>query len=586
MGVFSGPDVSESGLVYSFDANNIKNFPELTSVPAPNEHGYAEWYCFETMTVTYSIDRSGVSIVERQSNGTITTVVSTSSGPTRGTFIVTAGRIYYGVGGPINLVVEDQHHVIVPLTMVGTQFWLASARNSNATCYIYSPYKSATVRFFKNPASAGVSGSSPTSTITLAAGSQTTIAYTAPVNFETVDSIYIWSSEPILVSNNNNGTDKTILSPMTKYVYQRYLTYDATSFQTTPTNRNYGCIYDTTHAVMSQSIADGGGGDCAQGLGLEFLSDRYSWGNVLSDYSITCPYSGTITTSYWNGSAWIVWDTHVITNGSITDPPVINRDGTNGPGVNATNLSGQAANMASGATLWKWEGTVPFYLCINDVADDELSVLGWMNTRVTSKNNRVYLNDTISGERMTITGPQIYNAAGYFSFPTNQTTSYLLLSNFNMPLDDHTISIWFRSFFPTTFQSPFTYSINGNNELLLFTDSSTIIVPHTKDDRFTITVPDMTNKWCNFTRTRIKSTGLERYYMNGVSIGSRVIFANQSITSGGRIIIGQEADQDAFGFDSNQNLDGDFAQLLIYNRELNETEIRQIFNSSRSRFGI
>jgi len=312
MGVFSGPEISEGGLVYSFDAVNPKNFPELMSVPASNEHGYAEWYCFVTATVTYSIDRAGVSILERQSNGTTTTMVSTSSGPTRGTFTITAGRIYYGSGGPINLVVEDQHHMIVPLTMVGTQFWLASARNSNATCYLYSPYKTATIRFFKNPASAGVSGSSPTSTITLAAGSQTTIAYTAPVNFETVDTIYIWSSEPILVSNDNNGVDKTILSPMSKYVYQRYPTYDATSFQTTPTNRNYGCIYDTTHAVMSQSIADGAGGDCAQGLGLEFLSDRYSWGNVLSDYSITCPYSGTIVTSYWNGSAWVAWDTHVV----------------------------------------------------------------------------------------------------------------------------------------------------------------------------------------------------------------------------------------------------------------------------------
>ena len=583
MGVFSGPETSEGGLVYCFDPGNSKNFPDTTLMLPPNEHGYAEWYCFVTNTVTYSIVSAGVSIVEKQGNGTITTMVGTSSGPTRGTFTITSGRTYYGVGGPINLVVEDQHHSIAPLTMAGTQFWHFVARSpyENTSFYAYSPYKNTTVGAYINPANGIIS--TPTGVGSLSAGAGGLVASNGPT---ANTSYFFYSTEPILMTVTGSPNDKTILSPAARNVYQRYTAYNATVIGTTPSAVNNACVSDPSNAVMTLNIADGAGGDCAQGLGLEFLSNTYSWGNVLSDYVIAFPYTATVVVSYWNGSAWVVWDTHSNITGDLTNPTTVARDGTLGPGVTATNISGSATNMASGASLWKWEGTAPFYLCINDSADDEFSVLGWMSTRVTTRNNRVFIGNTISGEGMTVVGSQLYNSAGYYAFPDNQITNYLMLSNVSIPVDDHTISVWFRSRFPTTFQAPFTYSVNGNNELLLYTDSSTIIVPHTKDDRYAITVPDMQNKWCNFTRTRVKSTGYEEYYMNGVSIGNRIIFANQSITSGGKIIIGQEADADGGGFDTAQNLDGDFGLLNIYNRTLSPSEVQMLFNSTRGRFGV
>jgi hypothetical protein len=96
----------------------------------------------------------------------------------------------------------------------------------------------------------------------------------------------------------------------------------------------------------------------------------------------------------------------------------------------------------------------------------------------------------------------------------------------------------------------------------------------------------MQNKWCNFVRTRIKSSGDEKYYMNGVLVGERTIFANQSIVTGGSLIVGQEADAPNGGFDSNQNLDGDFARLDIYNRALSNSEILQNFNALKGRYGL
>lgn len=582
MSIYGGPRINTNNLIYCFDAKNFKSFSKKSS----RNHGFSEWYCFESTTAVYSIISSGVSIIEKQSNGTTSVIVSTTTGPSRGTISVVQGRIYYGIGGPINLVAEDQHHLIAPLTIAGTQFCWVATRNTPGTCYIYSPFENSQIKFWDNPASGGISNSSPTSTFTLNSLSQTSFTFDTPANFETVEYFYLTSTDPVLVTTTQNGVDKTILSPASKYFYQRYNAYYSTVISTTPSSVQYGCISDSINSVFAQSIADGAGGDTAHGLGLEFLSDTYSWGNVLSDYVISCPYDCTVTVSYWNGSSWVVWETHTITNSSLANPVVVSRDGTQGAGVNATNINGTASNMASEANLWKWEGTQIFYLGINDSVDDEFSVLGWMNGTTDLLNTNQYINDSIQTEKLAIQGSLIYDSNGYFSFPNNQITNYLIRTSFPMPTDDHTISCWFRSNFNQASQTPYTYSVNGDNELLLYTDSSTIIVPHSKGDRYAITVSNMQNKWCNFVRTRIKTTGSEKYYMNGVLVGERVIYANQSITSGGSLIIGQEADSLNGGFDTNQNLDGDFARLEIYNRVLTDDEVKQNFNALRSRFGI
>jgi hypothetical protein len=578
-----GPDIVSNGLVASFDALNPRGFPSTTPIV---DHGYAEWYCFENCNVTYSIISSGISIVEKDSSGGTSTIVSTSSGPTRGTFSAIQGRTYYGVGGSINLVAEDQHHMIVPLTMMGTQFYWNVVRLNPGTVYIYSPFKNATVKFFDNPASGGITNTSPTSIITVNARTQTSFT------FNTLGNYYISSSEPIICSTTQSASlDRTILSPASKYVYQRFLASFATVIGTTPLSNQGGCIHDPTNSVMSTTIADGAGGDCAQGLGLEYLSDRYSWGNALSDYVVVFPYTATVTTSYWNGTSWVVWDTHSNITGNLTTPTVISRDGTNGPGVTAGNVSGTAANMAGGANLWRWEGTAPFYLCINDTADDEFSVLGWSNIPSSIRNKNQYWVDGVSGNQMTVHGSLIHNSNGYWTFPNNQITNYIMQTGFQIPQDDITMSCWFRSNFSNPNQTPFTYSVNGDNMYLLFTNSATSISPFSFNSPLSITVPNMQNRWCNFVRTREKSTGQEFYYLNGTQIGSRIISANISPPTNGALIIGQEVDSNPLGsgggnFDSAQNLDGDFAKLDIYNRVLSNTEVLQNFNIERLRFGV
>ena len=152
MSVYSGPEISNNNLVLNFDAANIKSYPFRSAVA---NHGYSNWYCFVTATVVYSLTEPGSAIYENNA-GVITTMVASSSIPQRGTFTVTAGRLYYS-NGPMFLVVEDGHHCIAPLTMASSTFVHVTSRNNPGTVYVYSPIGATTINFYDATAT-GISG--------------------------------------------------------------------------------------------------------------------------------------------------------------------------------------------------------------------------------------------------------------------------------------------------------------------------------------------------------------------------------------------------------------------------------------------
>jgi hypothetical protein len=324
-------------------------------------------------TATYSAIYPGTIIYEDNA-GSVTTVVSETSAPARGTFTTTAGRKYYG-NKPIHLLDETGNggECLVPLTLTGRYFGSYPTRYGNATYYMYSPLGDATVSVYDNVVG-GVTGSA-TTTVTVNQGTSNTYVtatLSAPVIFA--------SDLPIVMTGTQDTGDASIISPASTNVYKRRSQYNFTINNTTP--GTVGTYYTgDSLPSFAVAIADGSGGDMEQGLGLENLSDTYSFGNVLSDYQIVAPYaSTTVNVSYWNGSAWVLGESHSL-SGSLTSPDAVDRDGTNGFGVDGTTISGGAANLGSGATLWKWEGNNPFYLLINDSVDDEETLMGWRSNR-------------------------------------------------------------------------------------------------------------------------------------------------------------------------------------------------------------
>jgi hypothetical protein len=96
----------------------------------------------------------------------------------------------------------------------------------------------------------------------------------------------------------------------------------------------------------------------------------------------------------------------------------------------------------------------------------------------------------------------------------------------------------------------------------------------------------MQNVWVNFSWSRVTSTGRSAFYRDGQYLGEYIASAGTSITAGGDMIIGQEADTTRGTFDPAQNLDGDFARLDIYNRTLTADEVLQNYNATKGRFGL
>jgi hypothetical protein len=188
------------------------------------------------------------------------------------------------------------------------------------------------------------------------------------------------------------------------------------------------------------------------------------------------------------------------------------------------------------------------------------------------------------GYNFTIYGTPTFNSSGYFTFANNQTTQYMMRFPFETPTVDVTYSCWFRSNFTNPNQTPFTYSVNGNNEMLLFTNSSTQLAPHPKGVSISVNTTNMQNVWVNFSWTRVTSTGRNAFYRDGQYLGEYIASAGTAITAGGDMIIGQEADTTRGSFDANQNLDGDFARLDVYNRALTAQEIQQNYNALKSRY--
>jgi hypothetical protein len=567
MSAYAGPEISSLGMILAVDAKNINSL----TLPSQGDHGYADWYCFVSGTATYSILSSGVTIYQRTSGGVVSVVVSTSTGPTRGTFSVTADNTYYSMGGPINLVVEDAHHSIAPLTMVGKQFWYTAARNNPTTLYVYSPFGNATVNFYDGVAT-GLAGT-PTSTSTINQGSSGTFSS------NNLQNMWISSNIPIIATATQTGADKTILSPMARYVYQRYQSSYNTTNNTAPTNLGTYVTYDSAYNVMNMNIADGSGGDCAQGLGYEYLSDSYSWGNVLSDYTIVAPIDCYIVTSYWNGSNWVVWDTHTLT-GTQTNPAQVMRDGTNGPGVTATIITGAATNMASGATLWKWEGTNPFYICINDSADDEFSVLGWMSYRTAASTN-TWRDLSGIGNNLTLSnGPIFDRYTDSLIFDGSSTLASVTSSSFDRDNGQEiTVSCWIRPSRTSGQYSVFCTNRSNDNSTYNWifyqhTDGGEISFHGAAQNKSSY-VP-VVNVWINVVNT-VTAAGVSTLYVNGIST-----FTVTGYTYGGK--------PSRLGIGANPSraepYSGNIANVTIYNRALSAAEIRQNFNALRGRFGI
>lgn len=356
------------------DVNNAiiaEGLYDLLGRVGRRDHGIADWYCFEdTVNVQYVMPFSGSVIYEVDTTGSVSELIASSSTPQRGTFTPTAGYKYFS-NKPVHLMStgNNSQHMIVPTTFRGNYFAHYSLRNNPTTFYIHAPGLPSTINFYSG--SGGVTGS-VVDTVTVPLNGS------ASIDLNTSTVTYLKASEPVVVGAVQNGSDSLVLSPMDTVVYTKANGNAERNIYHEVPSTNATFVTADDFPCFSVSIADGAGGDAESGIGASYMSNRYAWGNSLSDYKIVTPYEDTITVSYYSGSQWNVHRTHEL-SGSELNPDTVNVDGDNDGSYDGS--GGSAFISGSGVNIWKWEGTYPLMVRINDTADDEETLVGWMSNR-------------------------------------------------------------------------------------------------------------------------------------------------------------------------------------------------------------
>ena len=314
--------------------------------------------------VEYIIPFPGTSIFDNGSK-----ILNNTTTPQRGQISVTAGHLYTA-DKPVVFSEEDGNHKMVPLSLKNKKFANYSSRYGNSTYYIYNTgTEDARVEVYYG--TGGLNGS-VLDTVNVPAGQIAT--YTG-----TNDTGWYWFYSPIeevvmSVTEVSDG-DRHILAPPAHYIYTRRGSYDTTMIGSAPQSQGTYHNYDP-EGCISVEIADGNGGDSTQHLGLEHLSNTYAFGMALSDYHITSPFNNTIEVYYANADSnngWVLLNSHTLT-GSLLSPGQLGRDGSGG----SYDDSGNANYFAGGAQMFLFKGTAPFKLTVNDTANDEETLFGWM----------------------------------------------------------------------------------------------------------------------------------------------------------------------------------------------------------------
>ena len=592
MGASAGPRIETDGLEFVLDANNDKSYDDI---PGISDHGISDWYCFTTGTAIYSAIYPNTEIIEINSDGSETTLVTTGSDPQRGNLSITAGKRYYGTKA-IHILDSGVNDAIAPVSFAGTYFGNLHTRNDPKTVKIYAPQDDINVSVYEN-VTGGVTGTA-TSTFSVSRGSSDTYVTTAG------QSVYmIIKTDKPAIMTVGSGADDHVMQPMANYVYRRRNHQERTINNTAPSNRSdtYVC-YDTSLPLFTLEIADGAGGDSTQGIGYEYLSDTYSWGSTLTDFALVSPYANNVVNvSYWLNNQWNLGGSYTL-NGTQTSPAGVFRNAGGGFDSAATGTypySGAHGNFNS-SNIWKFEGTSPFALTINDTSKDEETLLGWMSSktmRTSSNSTQSFVNlakeKRNDRKRMKMYGKRLTTTSNYAvtrlrsakEIVFDGVDDYIILPNFDGFLGGNnpfTISFWFYSDATASAnpEVPFFYGNEATGQAVRIRLSNTgqITSGHWGGSGYDWTTDAgawNVGSWNLLTETYDGTT--DCLFINGVEVGNSNI-NTLSIPTSADLLLGKRPNGEIFG--------GKIARVKVYRKKLNEQRIIRHFAAFRGRFGI
>ncbi len=91
------------------------------------------------------------------------------------------------------------------------------------------------------------------------------------------------------------------------------------------------------------------------------------------------------------------------------------------------------------------------------------------------------------------------------------------------------------------------------------------------------------NEWNHLTLTWSKSGGATTLYRNGVLVFSGTVASGKSLQTNGALVLGQDQDTLAGGFDDDQSLNGDLDEVALFNTTLSASDVQKIYRRGAQR---
>lgn len=336
--------------------------------------------------------------------------INSPNEPYAKSFDLTDRHLYFGENNELGAIATGRNHTLLPTRAGGKYFSdVIFGSNGKETIYNFYAFEDTTISFHIDYEQGLDSPIRYTPTLVqkkrIKKGKYATFItnnYASPADQHVV----FFSSTGYVAGSTyttNVGQDMTILSPMssdyisrgdpnsptgesTKYLITWDLTDSKIAVDNTTSVRHSitdyspstnSFVFGVVHVNDGlQSSPNEDGNDKSQGIPVGYCNDTYLWPDGLTGYTLVSPYADNTINVYQHDSSSDTWDLYQTITPTVN---VANQVGSYS-GDTSPQDSFIGPNSPASDSVWKFEGTYPFALWVNDNLLDEELVWGWNRT--------------------------------------------------------------------------------------------------------------------------------------------------------------------------------------------------------------
>lgn len=167
---------------------------------------------------------------------------------------------------------------------------------------------------------------------------------------------------------------------------------------------------------------------------------------------------------------------------------------------------------------------------------------------------------------------------------TGNTTNYFSSDRFdNHPTTELSVEMWILPNVNSTGDAFYSFISENSTDINHYiSDQSNLTI---SGPNYTVTTGKsiIDGSWKHLIRTSIRNTGIEKLYINGTLEFEEVLSPSINFNQNGVILLGEKPNVSGI-LDSNYAYSGNIAIFKLYNKALNEDEVKQNFNALKGRF--